>query len=53
MGFVALMHMPETEVRQTLSGYVTATGGGELVDRIEDGSLPNMLKGLLLRWVQK
>lgn len=29
MGFVALMHMPETEVRQTLSGYVTATGGGE------------------------
>jgi len=29
MGFVALMHMPEGEVRQTLSGYVAATGGGD------------------------
>ena len=29
MGFVALMHMPETQVRQTLSAYVAATGGGE------------------------
>ena len=28
IGFVALMHMPETEVRQTLSGYVAAAGGG-------------------------
>lgn len=28
MGFVALMHMPETEVRQMLSGYIAATGGG-------------------------
>jgi nitronate monooxygenase len=29
MGFVALLHMPEPEVRQTLAGYVAATGGGE------------------------
>lgn len=29
MGFVALMHMPEPEVRQTLSAYVAATGGGD------------------------
>lgn len=29
MGFVALMHMTESEVRQTLSGYVAATGGGD------------------------
>jgi nitronate monooxygenase len=29
MGFVALMHMPETEVRQMLSGYIAATGGGD------------------------
>jgi nitronate monooxygenase len=29
LGFVALMHMPEAEVRQTLSRYVVATGGGE------------------------
>jgi len=28
MGFVALMHMPETEVRQLLSSYIGATGGG-------------------------
>jgi len=28
MGFVALMPMPETEVRQMLSGYIAATGGG-------------------------
>jgi nitronate monooxygenase len=28
MGFVALMHMPEPEVRQTLSGYVVAAGAG-------------------------
>ncbi len=28
MGFVALMHMPEDEVRQNLSAYVAATGGG-------------------------
>jgi nitronate monooxygenase len=28
IGFVALMHMPEAEVRQTLSGYVAAAGGG-------------------------
>src|SRR5262245_33106000 len=28
LGFVALMHMPEAEVRQTLSGYVAAAGGG-------------------------
>ena len=27
MGFVALAHMPETAVRQTLSRYVAATGG--------------------------
>jgi len=29
MGFVALMHMPESEVAQTLSKYVAATGGGD------------------------
>ena len=29
MGFVALMHMPESEVRQILSGYIAATGGGD------------------------
>lgn len=29
MGFVALMHMPEPEVRQSLSAYLAATGGGE------------------------
>jgi nitronate monooxygenase len=29
MGFVALMHMPETEVRQMLSGYIAVTGGGD------------------------
>ena len=29
MGFVALMHMPETEVRQMLSGYFVAPGGGD------------------------
>src|SRR5262249_13117247 len=29
LGFVALMHMPEAEVRQTLSRYVVVTGGGE------------------------
>jgi nitronate monooxygenase len=29
MGFVALMHMPERDVRQTLSGYAAATGGGD------------------------
>jgi nitronate monooxygenase len=29
MGFVALMHMPESEVRQILSGYIAAAGGGE------------------------
>jgi nitronate monooxygenase len=29
MGFVALMHMPETEVRQMLSGYIAAAGGGD------------------------
>ena len=29
MGFVALMHMPETEVRQMLSGHIAATGGGD------------------------
>jgi len=28
IGFVALMHMPEAEVRQILSRYVAATGGG-------------------------
>jgi len=28
MGFVALMHMPEPEVRQTLSAYVAAAGAG-------------------------
>jgi nitronate monooxygenase len=28
IGFVALMHMPEAEVRQTLSGYVAAAGDG-------------------------
>ena len=28
MGFVGL-HMPDTEVRQTLSGYIAATGGGD------------------------
>src|SRR5262249_62137232 len=29
MGFVALMHMPETEVRQMLSCYIAASGGGD------------------------
>jgi nitronate monooxygenase len=29
MGFVALMHMSEAEVRQMLSGYVAATRGGD------------------------
>jgi nitronate monooxygenase len=29
MGFVALMHMPEPEVRQTLSAYMDETGGGD------------------------
>src|SRR5262245_36071499 len=29
MGFVALMHMPEPEVRQTLSGYIAAVGAGD------------------------
>ena len=29
MGFVALMHMREPEVQQSLSAYVSATGGGE------------------------
>lgn len=29
MGFVALMHMPEPEVRQSLSAYLAATGSGE------------------------
>ena len=29
IGFVALMHMPEPEVRQSLSAYLAATGGGE------------------------
>jgi nitronate monooxygenase len=29
MGFVALMHMPETEVRQLLSSYIGAAGGGD------------------------
>ena len=29
MGFVALMHMPESEVRQILSAYIAATGGGD------------------------
>jgi nitronate monooxygenase len=29
IGFVALMHMAEPEVRQTLSRYITATGGGK------------------------
>ena len=28
MGFVALMHMPEPEVRQTLSAYVAVAGAG-------------------------
>src|SRR5262245_20177514 len=28
MAFVALMHMPEPEVRQILSGYVAAVGAG-------------------------
>lgn len=28
MGFVALMHMPEPEVRQILSGYIAAAGAG-------------------------
>ncbi len=28
-GFVALGHIPETEVRQTLSGYIALTGGGD------------------------
>lgn len=28
MGFVALMHMPEPEVRQALSAYIAATGDG-------------------------
>jgi nitronate monooxygenase len=28
MGFVALMHMPETKVRQILSGYIGAVGSG-------------------------
>ena len=29
MGFVALMHMPEAEVRQTLSAYIAEAGGGD------------------------
>lgn len=29
LGFVALAHMPETEVRQTLSGYVASAGGAD------------------------
>ena len=29
MGFVALTHMPEAEVRQLLSSYIGATGGGD------------------------
>src|SRR5262245_60445180 len=29
MGFVALMHMPEPEVRQTLSGYIAAVDAGD------------------------
>jgi nitronate monooxygenase len=29
MGFVALTHMPEDEVRQLLSSYIGATGGGD------------------------
>lgn len=29
LGFVALGHMPETEVRQTLSSYIASTGGGD------------------------
>ena len=29
IGFVALMHIPEPEVRQSLSAYLAATGGGE------------------------
>jgi nitronate monooxygenase len=28
-GFVALGHIPETEVRETLSGYIASTGGGD------------------------
>ena len=29
MGFVALMHMPEAEVRPTLLKYVATNGGGD------------------------
>ena len=29
MGFVAITHMPEAEVRQLLSSYIGATGGGD------------------------
>ena len=29
MGFVAVTHMPEAEVRQMLSSYIGATGGGD------------------------
>jgi hypothetical protein len=34
-------------------GLAFGFGAIWVVDRIDDGSLPKMLKGLLLRWVQK
>ena len=34
-------------------GLAFGFGAIRVVDRIDDGSLPKMLKGLLLRWVQK
>jgi hypothetical protein len=54
---VVISEMPSSSRAWAVSGGVVGLvfgfGAIWVVDRIDDGSLPKMLKGLLLRWIQK
>jgi hypothetical protein len=51
--FVADWVAQKTGIPGGVIGLAFGFGAIWVVDRIDDGSLPKMLKGLLLRWVQK
>ena len=51
--FVADWVAQKTGIPGGVIGLAFGFGAIWVVDRIDDGSLPKMLKGLLPRWVQK
>ena len=51
--FVADWVAQKTGIPGGVIGLAFGFGAIWVVDRIDDGSLPKMLKGLLLRWLQK